>query len=85
MARAQMVPELDPRQFPIDLILHQSVDADGERSSPAWTLPGTMARNHRPEAGVFPLGLMGVHRDDLRCMRSRDASFSGQNRDPSGI
>ena len=68
MGRARVVPELDPRTFPIDPILRQAVDVDVERASPAWTFLGMMASNHRPEAGIFLLGLMRVHRDDLTRM-----------------
>ena len=63
-----MVPELDPRTFPIDPILRQAVDVDVERASAAWTFLGMMARNDRPEAGIFLLGLMRVHGGDLMRM-----------------
>jgi len=68
MAPARMVPEFDPRTFPIDPILRQAVDVDVERASAAWPFLGMMARNHRPEAGIFLLGLMRVHGDDLTRM-----------------
>ncbi len=63
-----MVPGLDPRTFPIDPILRQAVGVDVERASAAWKFLGTMAGNDRPEAGIFLLGLMRVHRDDLTRM-----------------
>jgi len=65
MARARRLPELDPGTFPIDQILRQAVDADMERATAAWTFLGMMASNHRPEAGVFLLGLMCIHGHDL--------------------
>ncbi len=68
MVRARTVPELDPRTFPIDPILRQAVDVDVERASAAWMFLGTMARNDRPEAGIFLLGLMRVHGGDLTRM-----------------
>jgi hypothetical protein len=63
-----MVPELDPRAFPIDPILRQAADVDVKRVAEAWKFLGTMARNNRPEAGVFLLGLMRVHGGDLTPM-----------------
>ena len=68
MVRAPMVRELDPRTFPIEPMLRQALDADIERASAAWTFLGMMASHHRPEAGVFLLGLMRVHGDDLTRM-----------------
>lgn len=62
-----MVPEFDPRTFPIGPILRQAVGVDGERASEAWKFLGTMA-NDRPEAGIFLLGLMRVHGGDLTRM-----------------
>lgn len=77
MARARMVPELDPRTFPLEPILRQALDVDVERASAAWPFLGMMARNHRPEAGVFLLGLMRVHGGDLTRMAAlvRAVSF----------
>lgn len=63
-----MVPEFDPRTFPIDPILRQAVGVDVERASEAWKFLGTMAGNDRPEAGIFLLGLMRVHGGDLARM-----------------
>jgi hypothetical protein len=63
-----MVPEFDPRTFPIEPILRQAVSLDVGRASDAWNLLGTMARNERPEAGIFLLGLMRVHGGDLTRM-----------------
>jgi hypothetical protein len=63
-----MVPEFDPRTFPIEPILRQAVSLDVDRASDAWRLLGTMARNERPEAGIFLLGLMRVHGGDLTRM-----------------
>jgi hypothetical protein len=63
-----MVPEFDPRTFPIEPILRQAVSLDVARARDAWTVLGTMARNERPEAGIFLLGLMRVHEGDLTRM-----------------
>ncbi len=63
-----MVPELDPRTFPIEPILRQAVDVNIERARAAWTFLGMMARNDRPEAGIFLLGLMRVQGGDLTRM-----------------
>ncbi len=63
-----MMPEFDPRTFPIEPILRQAVSLDVGRASDAWNLLGTMARNERPEAGIFLLGLMLVHGADLTRM-----------------
>jgi hypothetical protein len=60
--------ELDLRALPLEPLLRQAVAPDLESASTAWRLLGTMARNDRPEAGVFLLGLMHVHRDDLARM-----------------
>ncbi len=68
MVRARTVLELDPRTFPIEPLLRQALDVDVERASAAWTFLGTMARNGRPEAGIFLLGLMRVHGGDLTRM-----------------
>jgi len=68
MVRARMVPEFDPSTFPIEPILRQAVSLDVGRASDAWSLLGTMARNERPEAGIFLLGLMRVHGGDLTRM-----------------
>lgn len=63
-----MVPEFDPRTFPIEPLLRQAVSPDVDRASDAWNLLGTMARSERPEAGIFLLGLMRVHGADLTRM-----------------
>jgi hypothetical protein len=68
MVRARMVPEFDSRTFPIEPILRQAVSLDVDRARDAWNLLGTMARNERPEAGIFLLGLMRVHGGDLTSM-----------------
>lgn len=68
MVRARVVQEFDPRTFPIEPILRQAIGVDVERASAAWRLLGTMARNDRPEAGIFLLGLMRVHGGDLTRM-----------------
>jgi hypothetical protein len=60
--------EFDPRTFPIEPILRQAVSLDVGRANDAWNLLGTMARNERPEAGIFLLGLMRVHGGDLTRM-----------------
>ena len=60
--------ELDLRALPLEPLLRQAVAPDLESASTAWKLLGSMARNDRPEAGVFLLGLMQLHRDDLTCM-----------------
>jgi len=77
MVRARTVPEFDPRRFPIDPILRQAISLDVDRASDAWNLLGTMARNERPEAGIFLLGLMRVHGADLTRMAAlvRTVSF----------
>ncbi len=78
MVRARMVSEFDPSTFPIEPILRQAVSLDVGRASDAWILLGTMARNERPEAGIFLLGLMRVHGGDLARMAVlvRAVSFS---------
>ena len=63
-----MVPEFDPRTFPIEPILRQAVSLDVGRASDAWNVLGTMARNERPAAGIFLLGLMRVHGGDVTRM-----------------
>jgi hypothetical protein len=63
-----MLPEFDPKTFPIEPVLRQAVSLDVGRASSAWNLLGTMARNERPEAGIFLLGLMRVHGSDLTRM-----------------
>lgn len=60
--------ELNPRTFPLDPILRQAVGDDLDSASEAWKFLGTLARNHRPEAGVLLLGLMWLHRRDLARM-----------------
>lgn len=77
MVRARVVQEFDPRTFPIEPILRQAVSLDADRASAAWRLLGTMARNDRPEAGIFLLGLMRVHGGDLTRMATlvRAVSF----------
>ena len=65
MIRARILPELDPRTFPIEPILRQAVSLDVGRAGAAWNVLGTMARSERPEAGIFLLGLMRAHRNDL--------------------
>ena len=79
MVRARIVTEFDPRTFPIEPLLRQAVSPDLDRASDAWNLLGTMAaRNDRPEAGIFLLGLMRVHGADLTRMAVlvRAVSFS---------
>ena len=77
MVRGRMAPEFDSRTFPIEPILRQAVSLDADRARDAWTLLGTMARNDRPEAGIFLLGLMRVHGGDLTRMATlvRAVSF----------
>ena len=72
-----MAPEFDSRTFPIEPILRQAVSLVADRARVAWTLLGTMARNDRPEAGIFLLGLMRVHGGDLTRMATlvRAVSF----------
>lgn len=68
VVQTRMVPEFDPRTFPIGPILRQAVGADVGRASEAWKFLGMMAGNDRPEAGIFLLGLMRVHGRDLARM-----------------
>jgi hypothetical protein len=72
-----MLAEFDPRTFPIEPLLRQAVSPDPDRAQAAWNLLGTIARNDRPEAGIFLLGLMRVHGGDLTRMASlvRAVSF----------
>jgi hypothetical protein len=69
--------EFDSRTFPIEPLLRQAVSSDADRARDAWNLLGTMARNDRSEAGIFLLGLMRVHADDLMRMATlvRAVSF----------
>lgn len=77
MVRGRMAPEFDPGTFPIEPILRQAVSLHVDRAAAAWNLLGTMARNDRPEAGIFLLGLMRVHGRDLTRMATlaRAVSF----------
>lgn len=68
MVRARRLPEFDPGTFPIEPILRQAVSLDAGRARDAWNLLGTMSRSERPEAGIFLLGLMRVHANDLTRM-----------------
>lgn len=62
------MPELDLRTFPIDSILRQAVGVDVAVAGEAWNVLGVMAGHGRPEAGIFLLGLMRVHGQDLTRM-----------------
>lgn len=77
MVRGPTALEFDPRTFPIEPILRQAVSPDADRAGNVWNLLGIMARNDRPEAGIFLLGLMRVHADDLTRMATlvRAVSF----------
>jgi len=55
----------DPTKFPIDSALRQCVDADPKAFSSGCTLLAMMAGHGRTEAGVFLLGLLRYHQDDL--------------------
>ena len=56
---------LDPKVLPLDPVLRRAVSADANNARDAWGVLGMMANYDRPEAGVFLLGLMRVHGDDL--------------------
>jgi hypothetical protein len=57
---------IDMGKFPIDGVLRQALDGDAERFRGACTVLATMASLERREAGVFLLGLLSFHRDDLK-------------------
>jgi hypothetical protein len=63
-----MTPEgfIDLGKFPIDGVLRQALDGDAELFRGACTVLATMASRERREAGVFLLGLLSFHRDDLK-------------------
>jgi hypothetical protein len=62
------VGELDPSTFPIEGVLKQAVGDDLEAAMEGWKFLGILAAADRPEAGVFLLGLMRLHREDLTRM-----------------
>jgi hypothetical protein len=56
---------LDPGKFPIDGVRRQALEEDAERFRGACSVLAMMAGHERREAGVFLLGLLSFHRDDL--------------------
>jgi hypothetical protein len=68
MARMQRFPDFNPRELPIDSILRQAVGDDADSAGAAWGVLGMLAGQGRPEAGIFLLGLMRLHGDDLARM-----------------
>ena len=61
---------LDLNKFPIELGLRQSLDQDSSLFRSGVMLLQSMVRNGRVEAGVYLLGLMGYHADDLERLKT---------------
>ena len=57
--------EIDLGKLPIEPLLRSAVGPDLKDARDAWKILGLMAQRERPEAGIFLLGLMQVHRHDL--------------------
>ncbi len=71
-ARADTMPDwitpkgfIDFGKFPIESVLRQAMDEDEERFRSACSILETMVGLGRPEAGIFLLGLLSYHRDDI--------------------
>ena len=61
---------LDLNKFPIEPGLRQSLDQDPNLFRSGVMLLQSMVRNGRVEAGVYLLGLMGYHADDLERLKT---------------
>ncbi len=60
---------LDLTKFPIDLLLRQTLDRDQGSYRSACTLLGSMCVAGRAEAGIYLLGLLQFHQDDLERLK----------------
>jgi len=58
----------DPTKFPIDSTLRQCVDSDPRAFSSGCRFLATMLAHGRVEAGIFLLGLLRHHQDELNML-----------------